>query len=202
MTLTKRSIALISAAFLCLIASTNSYANLVSNGTFDTDLNGWTAEGDIGTFWDSGSATAHLGRPGTPGTSKFSQEFDASENLEITFDYQWQVNAPTIPDFFSAYVTFEGLGGVDTSVDLISLQSSSDVTFGETVSSTFLATLAGLTSTTATLVFELNENNPNVGTRIQLDNVGVNAVTVSSPASLLLMGIGIFALGATRSKKK
>lgn len=193
--------AIISAAFLCLLVSTNSNANLVSNGTFDTGLDDWSMDGDIGTFWDSASATAHLGRPGTPGTSMFFQEFDASENLEITFDYQWQVNPPTIADFFSAYVTFEGVGGIETRFDLISAQSSDDATFGDTVSSSFFATLAGLTSTSATLVFELMENNPTTGTRVQLDNVGVNAVTVSSPASLLLMGLGIFALGATRSKK-
>jgi len=198
MTLNTRSSALMASVLLFLLVSTSSHANLVSNGTFDTDVSGWDQGGTLGTSWDAGSASAHLGRPGTPGTSFFSQEFAASENLEVAFDYQWQINSPAMPDFFSAYILFEGAAGVASRFDLINVESSDDASFGTTVSATFSAILSDLSSANAALVFELVENNQNAGTRIQLDNISVNAVPV--PATFLLTGLGILGLFATRKK--
>ena len=90
------------------------------------------------------------------------------------------------------------LDGAASRLDLINLQSSAGATFGTTVSPTFSATLTDLTSANATLVFELVENNASAGTRIQLDNVSVNAVPL--PATLWLAGVGILALAATGKK--
>jgi hypothetical protein len=196
MALDLRRSALVFSALLCLSAAATSHANLITNGTFDTDLTGWTVGGEIPTTWIAG--TAHLGRPGTPGTSTFSQAFAASENLAVAFDYQWQVNPPTSPDFFSAYILFEGTGGASR-LNLIDQQSSAAATFGTTASPTFSATLTDLTSANATLVFELVENNSPVGTRIQLDNVSINAVPL--PATLWLAGVGIVVLAAIRRKR-
>src|SRR6056297_3042226 len=89
-------------------------ATLMTNGTFDSDLSGWnidtTLQGgasdgviwsDDAVNWDGG--LARIGQPGTPGVTEFFQAFNiptGSQALSISFEYLWQINQPTLEDFF------------------------------------------------------------------------------------------------------
>jgi hypothetical protein len=184
------------------VVAASAQANLISNGSFDTDLSGWTQSGSLATTWDTG--TAHVGRPGTPGTSNFFQDFFVplgSGSLTVAFDYEWQINPPTLEDFFSVVLTYESTSGTVT--DTLVSQGSATALFNQTVSFSETIGLAALdaASPNARLRFTLQENNANAGTRIQLDNVDVTAAArVPEPATLALVGLALFAAGAARRR--
>ena len=187
--------------------ASSASVNLVSNGTFDTDLAGWTqavGPGTIPTTWVAG--TAHVGQPGTPGTSTFSQVLTiGSTNIAYGFTYQWQVNKPTNTDTFSAKIQYAKVGGGTDTVTLLS-QGSNDVTAAQFNSFNFVvntsALLANLNTSVvnnATLIFTLVETNSPVGTRIQLDNVMVSNVPL--PAAAWLFGSALIGLVAVARRK-
>lgn len=193
-------------AVLILGASFGSHANLISNGTFDTDLSDWDQGGTIGTFWDAG--TAHLGRPGQNGESIFSQEFQieaGASYVKVGFDYQWQIDPPSTPDTFSVQFAYADQANNQQIVNFLT-ESSAAAVFGQTVE--FLTKiplinfpLAG-TSKDAYISFSLDEtvNNPSSpGSRIQLDNV---SVTVPVPATLALLGLGMVGIGYRRRREQ
>jgi hypothetical protein len=177
-------------------ASFSANANLITNGTFDTNLDDWNitvVSGTSGVTFDN--QTAHVGRPGTPGTVDFFQFFDlptASKSVNISFDYQWQVTPPSVDDFF--YATFgysqNGIGQVNTQV---LTDVSSSAVFGQTVNFSTTVNVSNIDfaggGNNAILNFKLFENNSPVGTRIQLDNVSVTAVP--TPGTLALLGMGL-----------
>jgi len=177
-------------------------ASLLTNGTFDTNLSGWTINApDTGVTWDAG--TAHVGRTGTPGTAIFSQSFDiaaGTSQLQIDFDYEWQVTQPNSIDTFIAELIYADSGGTVT--ELLLSQGSDAGNFGNTVSFSGTVSLIDLAAppSNGEIRFTLIETNNDVGTRIQLDNVFVSAVPI--PAAAWLFGSGLLGLvGIARRKK-
>ncbi|QDV72811.1 hypothetical protein Spa11_09930 [Botrimarina mediterranea] len=167
-------LSLLSVATVALVA-VEARASLVTNGTFDTDLTGWQVNA-TGTDVVPVAGTARIGQPGTPGTAILSQFFDipaGTTAVKISFDYEWQVNPPTLPDTFS--VSFDYLGG---SVQTLLTEFSSAATFNSTIAYNITLLLPGLQSGPGNgfISFQLDETNPSVGTRIELDNVSISAV--------------------------
>lgn len=185
--------------------ATNAHAALVSNGTFDTDLDGWDQAPGIPTTWDSG--TAHIGRPGTPGTSIFFQDFDiafGTSALEISFDYQWQVNPPDVEDIFTAQLIYQTISG-ETEVSLLT-EGSDDGTFGSTAFFSTIVSLVDLdiVADNGRILFQLLETDNLIstsGTRIQLDNVSVAPVPLPAAFPLFAGGLGILGLLGWRRKR-
>ncbi len=198
---------------LLLLGSTfSANANLITNGTFDTDLSGWltspTGTG-VPTTWIDG--TAHLGRPGQEGISNLAQIVDivpGTQVLEFVFDYEWQVNPPSTPDsFLAGLLLLDGFGAYNT-VWFEFEQSSSDAAFGTTVQFSSQISLAGApllgAIENAAVLFRLTEtvNDPaSAGTRIQIDNVSLTATSVPAPATLTILGLGLAGLGYSRRSK-
>lgn len=188
-----RMLSLLSVALIASVAA-ETQANLVTNGTFDTNLAGWDTTGTTtGVTWIAG--TAHVGRTGTPGVAVFSQDIDiplGTPAVDISFDYQWQVNPPTIPDTFEVWFDFAGGGS-----ELLLSEMSSAVTFNSTYSFSDTVDLTGLTSgpDNGTITFILRELNSDIGTRIQLDNVVVAAIPEAGALTVwsLLSGVGLVA---------
>ncbi|GGW84079.1 PEP-CTERM sorting domain-containing protein [Alteromonas halophila] len=204
---------------LFLSVSLGANASLITNGTFDSDLSGWTingsANGNIDTVWNAG--TAHLGRPGQEGFSEFYQLFTVDANAmsaDIWFDYQWQVTAPSTPDEFDVY--FQYLDANTSQFVVVNLFSmlSSNATFGQTAQFNGMLDLTGYnlagTTNNAGLFFKLTET-PNTpaspGTRIQLDNVQFetsaagNSFAVPAPGTLLLLSLSLLGIGWSSRKK-
>ncbi|TWU07308.1 hypothetical protein CA54_57140 [Symmachiella macrocystis] len=177
----KMLLASIAMGFLLAGAGRSAQAELITNGTFDTDLAGWTIiQPGIPTTWVSG--TAHVGRPGTPGISIFEQSFDipiGTEALSISFDYEWQVMAPVeFEDSFLAEFVYQSTTAPDPKTVTLVDQGSDDGVFGSPTAFSTIISLIDLDniSDNGTIRFTLTENNSPVGTRIELDNVIVNPV--------------------------
>ena len=177
-------------------------ANLIDNGTFDTDVDGWDQSGTIPTTWNAATQTAWVGAPGFDGNSIFSQDFNIRENadhLKIWFDYQWQDDPIVVQDVFTVQLEYMSLGGTEI-VDLL-IESSAGGLFNAYTAFhanvDFVDLVAG--NSTGTLRFELVENGTTQprGTRIQLDNVEVK---VPEPGMLALFGLGLLGFGFTRRK--
>lgn len=179
--------AVIASMALGAVCST-SQASLVTNGTFDTDVSGWsTPNTQTGVTWVNG--TARVGQPGALGVANFVQSFDipaGTDKLAVSFDYQWQTTRPLNPDIFEVVFTYLTSTGTET-VTLLS-QSSSDpsvifvppttIYFDGMVSLIDLLDGPG----NGTIRFSLNEsdNGNGIGTRVELDNVSIVAVPEAS----------------------
>jgi hypothetical protein len=182
-------------------------AEFVTNGTFDTDLAGWDQEvgtGTIPTSWVSPGA-ANVGQPGTPGTSTFSQKLSiTSTSVAYSFDYQWQVNKPSLADVFTAIIEYDLQGGGTSSVELVNQPTSEPgLNFNQTYFVAETTALAGIDTAAADnarIIFTLVENNSPVGTRVQLDNVSVSAVPL--PAAAWLFGSALVGLVAVARRRR
>lgn len=190
---------------LVMISGTSlAKASLLTNGEFNTDLSGWTvgASTTTGVTWVSG--TARVGQPGTPGLAVFSQSFDilaGNTALDISFEYEWQVNQPSVTDTFLAELVYQSTSGLVTTT-LVN-EGSNSVAFGPpaTLFSASIPLLdLDVVPNNGTIVFSLTENNSPVGTRIELDNVSV--VGVVPEASSILIWSCLAGLGFVRVRKR
>ena len=183
-------------------------ASLVTNGTFDTDLSGWTIDPGTttGVTWISG--TAHLGRPGTPGVAIFEQAIDipaGATGVAIDFDYEWQVNPPSVADTFTVDFVYESTSLGTVSQTILSETSAVGV-FGSPTSFSDVLSFVDLDDSIGNglIRFTLNEVNAPVGTRIELDNVVISAIPEASTMVTwaVLMGLGAVTWNARRRNSR
>jgi hypothetical protein len=191
------------AGFACgalgLFAAT-AQANLITNGSFDTNADGWTFNRGIGPGGDWGW------RPeGNPGGSYWvnhnslnvgsdpdptlSQVFTTVEGQEylLTFDYARRVIG----------------GGNGLAVDIDGVQLATYVIFADSVwrSPSLMFTATG---TSTTLAFRTEIDGTDYDAMIDTVSVlidGGGPVPVPEPGSLALLGLGLAGLGLSRRRK-
>lgn len=195
-----------------LLAPVAANANLITNGTFDSDLNGWifsgSGGGSVPTTWNANNGgEAWLGAPGTPGLSLLAQLLAlpvGTVAVDVSFDYTWQVNPPTLEDLFLVEFTYvDSLSG-PISTTLLS-QGSNTAAFGNTVMFSGTALIGDLAAGpgNALLGFGLEEFNQTNGTRVQIDNVVVTASSaVPAPGTLALLGFAALGLAGVSGKRR
>lgn len=183
-----------------ILSANSASAEFITNGTFDSDLTGWTTEAGTTTdvTWKTG--TASVGQTGTPGIAIFSQSFDIASGTSqvlLKFDYEWQVTPPSSVDRFSAQFVYQSTSGAQT-VDLVNEGSDTGVfgsvtSFSSTVGLTDLDNVAN----NGTIRFTLEEFNSPTGTRVRVDNVSA----VPEPTTLAMFSVlGLVFSGRRRRK--
>jgi len=193
---------LVAGMFLICMVGTSS-ASLIQNGTFDTDLLGWTQVGPNRVV-DGG---AQVGAPGATENSSITQSFTIDQStsaVSIGFDYLWVGNAATnLAYIFTA--KFSYLDSTDMWNEIILVDETNYV--GSFISTTFLNNQyllpsLSLSGPNAKIEFALIESlsTDTQGTRINLDNVVV--APVPEPSTLLLLGSGLAGLAWYGRKRK
>lgn len=173
---------LLSALFMLL--SSNTYANLINNGSFETgNFSGWTQSGNVGftgvvAGGQSGSFSASFGPVGSVGS--ISQTIATTIGLVYDLSY-WLANDGGTPNSFSVNAN---------AASLISLLNAP--AFGyQLYTQTFTAAAA---STTISFNFQQNP------AWWHLDNISLTSTNVPAPATLALLGLGLAGLSFSRRR--
>lgn len=210
----KRLLIALSCLSLLLVAAT-AQANLINNGTFDNNLDGWKTS--IHSLVWSDDGTALFGQrtidniyrltqnftvdPGTTALNiSFQLSFEGADTRPSAFDrFNVAVSRPDAPTDYQAIWSYPELFA-----SAFAWNSDYDAYTTYDISTTVdLGSLLDNNST-LTLVFQLHHvyGGPDLQTRVKLDNVVVTAAAnaVPVPAAVWLLGSGVAGVAALRRK--
>ena len=203
--------------FVCILSfciAPISQANFITNGNFDTGLDGWSTSGDVD--WETGGASplsggyALLGSDSTSATSILSQSFaiaDGTERLAVSFSYKFTGVDTSSYNYDSVLATLRQYiwGGAlqIASNELLSLVSPNEFGSGTYYGEVNVADWLWWDANLGNLRFILDESNTSyTNTQFAVDNVNV-AAPVPEPSTLMLILLAgpVCAVGAGIRKK-
>jgi hypothetical protein len=208
----------ITSVFVGLVFSVQVFANLISNGDFETGLAGWSQYGTGSVTVVERSAGDHAARIDTYNSSGIELLYQAfyippaQDTVTVSFDFMFneQDRALTeIPflttDAFGSAVNLSFGGSMLDIFDTELLVYETTATDGwATFSASFSLSDYEQTAPNAWLIFALNETSGFFSDKTEsyalIDNVSITslAASVPEPGSLALLALGLVGLGLAR----
>lgn len=197
--------------------SNSASATAIINGTFDTDLSGWSVVTNGGTAqWDAGQAVLSTGSDFTPFSSVLVQGDDG------TFSFNNPILLTAGNDFFKFDALFSTLaadilesgGGLADNLQ-VWLYDANDATGSHdaliasidalTSSTSFSFDLSAFIGRSVAFSFELNDENDGTNSKVALDNIRfeqrIDQGTVPEPETLMLLALGLLGLSVNLRRK-
>jgi len=153
-----------------LTVDTSAKTELVTNGTFDTDISGWTAETTGTGFANFNSGAARLGN-GSSGNIEFLQELDTEPGKFYILQFRMTTVSGTYAPRFEVYNQALADIPVDSGKRLLRLQNSSEIPSGSLITYYFRA------EGDKTLLLARPLNNNEV---LDLDDVSVELASIQA----------------------
>ena len=196
--------------FTILLLSNNSIASLITNGEFQNNINGWHTSGNVSVVSDNVVLKTDVGY--SPfNTSILAQGDDGTfsflEPITLTSDIKWltfDIKVNVFDDFFeSGLSTFDDVLRINL-YDELDFSGASDLLFSSdnysflnTEWQTLQLDVGTLSGRSIALSFELFDENNQLDSIFELDNISFLGTAVSTPVSepstflLLFMAIAL-----------